>query len=232
MNVVSLLWHLQATDNELDDKTKRTREVDDALASDPNLVAARSIYDDTQRRLSASRAQLHDRELEAKTLETKIKGIEERLYSGRVTNPKELDGMEKDLQMHKRQRGALDDKLLELMDAVEQAQKHEDETARILKQTDTSRARDLEQLAAERDALSARLAELTAEREQTRAALTADALGTYDHLRKIKAGRAVVQVKRDACSACGVSTPTGLAHRVREGNEIVLCPGCGRILAA
>jgi uncharacterized protein len=231
MNVAPLLWHLQTTDAEIDDKTKRSQQVDDALASDPNLVAAHSAHDDTQKRLSASRAQLHDRELEAKTLETKIKGIEERLYSGHVTNPKELDGMEKDLQMHKRQRGALDDKLLELMDAVEQAQKHADETARALEQTDTTRAHDLEQLAADRDALTARLAELNAEREQTRAALTADVLGTYDHLRKTKAGRAVVQVKRDACGACGVDTPTGLAHRVREGNEIVLCPGCGRILA-
>ena len=232
MNIVSLLWHLQTTDAEIDDKTRRAREVEDALVSDPNLVAARSAHDDTQKRLSVSRAQLHDRELEAKTLDTKIEGIEERLYSGRVTNPKELDGMEKDLQMHKRQRATLDDELLELMDAAEQAQKHADETARALEQTDTSRAHDLEQLAADRDALTARLVELNGEREQTRSALTADALGTYDHLRKTKAGRAVVQVKRDACGACGVGTPTGLAHRVREGNEIVLCPGCGRILAA
>jgi len=232
MNIVSLLWHLQTTDAELDDKTKRAQEVEDALANDPNLIAAHSAHDDTQKRLSASRAQMHDRELEAKTLDAKIKGIEERLYSGRVTNPKELDGMEKDLQMHKRQRSALDDKLLELMDAVEQAQKHADEKAGALKQADGTRARDLDQLARERDALAARLAELDTEREHTRVALIADALRTYDHLRKTKAGRAIVQIKRDACGACGVGTPTGLAHRVREGNEIVLCPGCGRILAA
>ena len=232
MNAVTLLWHLQTTDAELDDKTKRARQVEDALANDPNLVAARSVHDDARTRLGTLRAQLHDRELEAKTLDAKIQGIEERLYSGRVTNPKELDGMEKDLQMHKRQHGALDDKRLELMDAVEQAQKHADETARALEQTDASRAHDLEQLARELDSLTARLAELDAEREQTRAALTADALGTYDHLRKTKAGRAVVQIKRDACGACGVGTPTGLAHRAREGNEIVLCPGCGRVLAA
>ncbi|MEW5718168.1 MAG: C4-type zinc ribbon domain-containing protein [Chloroflexota bacterium] len=232
MNLISLLWHLQTTDNELDDKRKRARQVDDALANDPNLVAARSADDDAQKRLSALRAQMRDRELEAKTLDAKIKGIEERLYSGRVTNPKELDSVEKDLQMHKRQRSSLDDKLLALMDAVEQAQKLADAKAGALKQADGTRARDLEQLARERDALAARLAELNAEREQTRAALNADALRTYDHLRKAKGGRAVVQIKRDACGACGVATPTGLVHRAREGNEIVLCSGCGRILAA
>ena len=232
MNLVSLLWHLQTTDTELDDKTKRTRQVDDALANDPNFAAARTANDDAQKRLGVLRAQMHDRELEAKTLDAEFKNIEERLYSGHVTNPKELDGMEKDLQMHKRQRGALDDKLLELMDAVEQEQKRADEQANALKQTESSRARDLEQLSHERDSLAARLAELNAERDQMRAALNADVLRTYDHLRKTKAGRAVAPIKRDACSACGVATPTGLVHRVREGNEIVFCSGCGRILAA
>ena len=232
MNLVSLLWHLQITDSEFDDKTTRARHVDDALANDPSLISVRAAHDDAQKRLSALRGQMQDRELEAKTLDVKIKGIEERLYSGRVTNPKELDGMEKDLQMHKRQRGALDDKLLALMDAVEQAQKHADDQARTLKQTETARTSDLEQLARERDALAARLAELHTEREQTRAALSADALRTYDHLRKTKGGRAVAQIKRDACSACGVGIPTGLIQRAREGNEIVLCSGCGRISTA
>jgi len=232
MNLVSLLWHLQATDSEFDDKTARARQVNDALATDPNVVATRAAHDDAQKRLAGLRAQMHDRELEAQTLDAKIKGIEERLYSGRVTNPKELDGMEKDLQMHKRQRSALDDKLLELMDAVEQAQRCADENTHALRQTETARAADLARLTREQSALAARLADLHSEREQTRAALNADTLRTYDHLRKTKAGRAVAQIKRDACGACGVGTPTGLAHRAREGNEIVLCLGCGRILAA
>jgi predicted nucleic acid-binding Zn-ribbon protein len=232
MNLLSLLWHLQTTDTELDDKTKRARQIDDALANDPNVAATRATHDEAQKQLAALRAQMHDRELEAKTLDAKIKDIEERLYSGRVTNPKELDGMEKDLQMHKRQRSALDDKLLELMDAVEQAQKRADEKASGLEQIESARTHTLEQLTREREMLAARLAELSVERDQMRAALNADALQTYDHLHKTKGRRAVAQMKRDACSACGVAVPTGLAHRTREGNEVVFCSGCGRILAA
>ncbi|MBM3127818.1 MAG: hypothetical protein FJ009_04185 [Chloroflexi bacterium] len=232
MNLVALLWHLQTTDAELDDKTRRARQVEDALANDPAVVAARAANDDAHKRLGATRAQLHDRELEAQTLDAKITEIEMRLYGGRVTNPKELDSLEKDLQMHKRLRGALDDKRLGLMDAVESAQKHADETARAREQSEIARASALEHLARERDTLGARLGELNAARERTRGALNADALRLYEQLHKTKAGRAVAPIKRDACSACGVGTPTGLIQRVREGNEIVLCSGCGRILAA
>jgi len=231
MGLLSLLWHLQTIDSELDDKTTRARQVDDALANDPNLVAARSAHDAAQKRLATLRAQWHDRELEAKTLDAKIKGLEERLYSGRVTNPKELDGMGKDLEMHKRLRSALDDKLLELMEAIEQAQHHATEQARALAQTEAARARTVEDLTREREAVTARIAELNAAREAARATLDPAALKVYDHLRQTKAGHAVVLVKRDACSACGVTVPTGWIQRVREGNEMVLCSGCGRILA-
>ena len=230
MNLLSLLWHLQQTDLELEDKSQRARQVDATLANDPALAAARTAHDAAQQQLAAARAQLRDRELEAQTLDAKIKTLEERLYSGRVTNPKELDGMEKDLQMHRRQRDALDDKLLAQMDAVERAQKDAEAKMRVREQAEAARAHELAQLTRERDALAARLAELNATRTQTRGTLAPEALSTYDHLRR-KIGRAVAPIKRESCGLCGVATPTGLAHRAREGNELVLCPGCGRILA-
>lgn len=233
MNLLPLLWHLQTTDTELDEKAKRLQQIDAALGDAPNLDAARAAHADAQKRLAALRAQLHDSELQALALDAKIQSLEERLYSGRVTNPKELDGMEKDLQMHQRQRRALDDKLLELMEGVEQAQARVDETARTLQQIETARARELEHLAREREALHARLAELHRAREETRAHLNshADVLRLYDQLRQTKGGRAVVQLKRDACGACGFAIPTAQIQRVREGNTLVLCSGCGRILA-
>lgn len=233
MNLTALLWHLQTTDTELDEKAKRLQQIDVALADAPNLAGARAAHAEAQKRLATLRAQLHHSELQALTLEAKIKSIEERLYSGRVTNPKELDGMEKDLQMHQRQRRALDDKLLELMEDVEQAQARTDEATRTLQQIETARARELEHLARERDALTARLAELNTTRAETRARLAAhaEALRCYDQLRQTKAGRAVVQIKRDACGACGFAIPTAQIQRVREGNTLVLCSGCGRILA-
>jgi hypothetical protein len=232
VNLVATLWRLQSLDQEIDDKTKRARQVDDALAGDPVVAIARAAFDEEQKRLAALRAALHDRELEAKGLASKIKELNDRLYSGRVSNPKELDGLDKDLQMHKRQLGALDDKLLELMDAVDQAEARINDKTNALEQVEGKRASDLDRLAREREALAARLAQLRADRAQTRAALDQETLRTYDKLRETKAGRAAAQLRRDACGACGVSVPTGLANRVHTGDEMVLCPSCGRILAA
>lgn len=232
MNRATLLWHLQTIDREMDDNLARTREIVNALANDPTVATARAVRDAAQKQLADLRATLTDRELEAQGLDAKIKELDARLYSGRVTNPKELDGLEKDSQMHKRLRSALDDKLLGLMDAVEQAQKDAAEKAHTLEHVESARAGDVERWSRERAALARRLDELNATRDQTRASLDADALRAYDRLRQSKAGRAVAQIKRDSCGTCGVSVPTGLASRVRAGEEIVVCPSCGRILAS
>lgn len=231
MNPVSLLWHLQTLDQEIADKTKRAHQVDDALAGDPAVVAAQSALDAEQKKLDALHRMMRDRELEAKGLDQKIKELNERVYSGRITNPKELDGYAKDLEMHKRNRSALDDKLLELMEAIDQAQKRVTEKANVLKQIQAKRAGDLEHLTHEQHALANRLSELDAEREKTRAALPTDLLRTYDQLYRTKAGRAVTQLKHNACGVCGMSVPTGLVNRLRTGEEIIFCSSCGRILA-
>ncbi|MBI5029644.1 MAG: hypothetical protein HZB51_03900 [Chloroflexi bacterium] len=231
MNIVAALWQLQTIDQEIDEKTQRLRQVNKALAGDLTVVAASTTLAAEQKKLSDLRATLRDRELEASSLDAKLKELNQRLYSGSVANPKELDGLSKDLEMHKRLRSTLDDKLLELMDAVEQTQARVDVQANSFKQVETKRGGDVEKLSHEHETLEKRLAHLQADRDKTRAQLDSTALRTYDQLRRTKAGRAVVQLRRDSCGACGVTVPTGLVNRVRTGNEIVFCTGCGRILA-
>ncbi len=231
MSRTSTLWHLQTVDQEIDEKIKRAQQVGEAQANDPKVVAAKTALEADQKNLAQARAALRDRELDASSLEAKIKQVEAQLYSGHVSNPKELDGLEKDLQMHKRRRSEMDDTLLRLMDSVEQALRRVEERALALRTVEETRKNEVEHLSREETALAARLAELATQREQTRTALDTDALRQYDQLRRTKAGRAVAPVKSDSCSQCGVAVPTGLINRVRAGDEIVLCTSCRRILA-
>jgi predicted nucleic acid-binding Zn-ribbon protein len=231
MTRISTLLRLQDLDQEWDEKDKRIREIDQRLASDPATAAARTARDAEQKKLAELRAALFQRELEAKGADARIKELEQRLYGGRVSNPKELEGFEKEVGMLKRQRGGLDDQLLELMEAVDQAQKRVSASTETVARAEGDRAGQVERLSQEREKLADRLAELAPQREQVRSSLDADALRVYDRLRG-KTGHALAAIRRDACSACGVAVPTGLVQRVRAGNEIVYCSGCGRILAS
>lgn len=232
MSRVSTLWHLHLADQEMDAKAKRARQIDDLLANVPQVAAARAALEAEQQQLEELRATLRARELEAQSLEAKIKASEARLYSGSITNPKELEDMEKDQQMHYRQRSELDGQRLELMEAVGHAQRSVDEKSESLKTVEATRAGEVERLERERKTLASRLAQLSTERSEARAALDAAALAVYDQLRATKGGRAMAQLQHDACGACGVQAPIGLLNRVRVGEELVFCAGCGRILAS
>ena len=90
---------------------------------------------------------------------------------------------------------------------------------------------------AEQDALRdtiARLQEELHDLEQRgrelRSAIDADKLALYDELLRSKGGVAVAVLKGDLCGVCRVRVPSGLAQRVRQGQEMVLCNNCGRIL--
>ena len=229
---ISTLWHLQTLDLERDEKLHRTDQIAQSLANDPKVAAAQTARDAENDRLTLLRTNMQDAELHAKSLDSKIKEIEARLASGRVTNPKELDSLEKDRQMHLRHQSNLDTTQLELMDALERTLKQVDEKGTALKKSEAAHNTDVSKLEHERDALTQRLADIETEHGKTRAALDPGTLATYDRLRQSKAGRAIAQLKNSGCDICGMQLPTGLLSSLEESEDLVFCPDCGRILTA
>ncbi len=227
-----MLWHLQSLDHERDDKLRRAKQIDQLLGNDVKSAAAQNAHSMEEKGLVELRASLHDRELESQTLDAKIKEVESRLSSGRVTNPKEIDSLEKDRQMHIRNRSNLDGKMLELMDVIERAQKRLGSSHVALEQIQAARSTEIRKLQHEQGSLTTRFAELDTLLDQARAALDAEALATYDRLRSAKGGNALARLKANACTACGMQIPSGLVSHIDEGEELVICPDCGRILVS
>jgi predicted nucleic acid-binding Zn-ribbon protein len=229
--MISNLWRLNQVDQEIDEQTRRMRQVESALGADPAVGSARLARDTAESSLDQARGALSARELEAQGLDAKIKEVEKRLYGGQIGNPKELDGLEKDLQMHKRHRDELDDALLEIMETIDRSKKQVDEKVTAVTRAETARSDELASLERERSVLNERMTELVSEQARLRGELGPEVQRQYDALRRTKAGRAVARMRGDSCTACGVTVPTGLVHRVHAGDEIVFCTSCGRILA-
>jgi len=152
------------------------------------------------------------------------------LYSGKVTASRELENSQKDLGQHQKQRAAIEDRLLEIMVALEGAN-----TAHAKAQAEVTRlAADWEThqvgLRSEQTRLKARLAGEQAKAAAARQAVPAQFLRTYDHLRPRHGGRAVAELDGDECSACLVQAPPSKLEVARYGDELVYCPNCGRLL--
>lgn len=231
MHPAQQLYRLQETDLSLAAVQRRLAEIAATLGETEELQAARRAVHSTEAEIQRWRITLRDRELEVKSLNSKIKGSEDRLYSGRVRNPKELKNLQDELQSLRRRRETVEEAVLEAMleaDRLESTRSAQEETlARIRAEWQAAQ----EALQAEQAKLQTHLSQLQARRQQQTAAAGAH-LQLYEDLRRRKGGRPVALLKNGVCRTCGMALPTSKAQRVRHSEELCFCSSCGRVLWA
>lgn len=173
---------------------------------------------------------LRDRELELRGVEQKRAVVHEKLYSGRITNPKELGDLEKDEQMIDGQIGGIEEVVLELMDQVESARTissklHADfEVAKRKWQEIVARTQ------AETARLQKEIAAIKPEREQRAAQVEKMLLRRYDDIRQRREGIGLAITGTDICPACHIKLDPHILAQIREGEELTYCENCARIL--
>ncbi len=224
------LYELQQVDLEIESASRRLKEIAASLVESNELKQARKMVVEAQARLAKRRARMKDLDLEVSSLSHKIETDEQRLYSGRVTNPKELASLQDEVASLQRWRDKKEDDLLEVMVAAEEGEAALADAQAILSQvSDTWRAEQGD-LADEQTQLQVRLGELDEQRESLVAAIGREDMTIYERLRQRKAGRAVALVKDGICQGCRMNPPTSQVQHARSGTELVFCNNCGRIL--
>lgn len=167
---------------------------------------------------------------EVELLEKQAATEEQRLVSGAVNNPKELSALQAKIEQLKRQRGTLEDELLEVMEQREAA-------------TET-----LDRLTADRDATEAKVTELGSavalltgeieaelgshelEREKIVPDIPEDLLKLYEKLREQKAGVGAAALKGGTCEGCHTKLPQAEWERIRHELGLQRCENCRRIV--
>jgi predicted nucleic acid-binding Zn-ribbon protein len=232
MNRSHLLYRLQTIDLEIGHGQRRLEEVEAGLGESAELRQARRAVQQAEDELSRWRTTLRDLELEARSLTAKITLAEERLYSGRVTNPKELANLQDEVSYLKRRRGELEDRQLEAMVEVEEYEAEVDRKKASLAQIEAEWSQAQKRLTEERSELEERLTRLEAERVKMEGMIGPEDLTLYGELRGRKGGQAVALLKEGVCQACRVTLPTSQVQQVRSRDSLSFCSSCQRILCA
>lgn len=231
MNRAAQLLALQELEDDIDEKTDRLKRVQAALRGSRDLVQARKRYEAAQARLEEVESEQRRREMDLKTLEQEVEQKEQHLYSGKVTNPKELEAYQKDVKYARRRREKLDDEVLRGMDELEAARTEYKDAETALEQAEEDweqRKRDLSDLAQKlkRYILNARQ-----KRTSLYNTIPDGDISLYEETARRKGSIAVAEVKNGACGVCGVGMSHGKLEAVKRGDELVLCGNCDRILA-
>lgn len=231
MSVAGQLYQLQLLDSEWEDRSSRLAVVEESLGETDDVIRARQAVQETEEALKGLRSRSRALELDVASVDAKLKKNQERLYSGRVRNPKELSSLQSEAGALRRRMSELEDEQLELMITVEEEEAELAERQARLRQIEANWRQDQAALLAERDKLEGRLAVLEEELRRKRARFGPADLAGYDDLRARYGGVGVARLKGGICQMCGVDVPTGVARAVERGEGVHYCPVCNRLLA-
>src|SRR5438046_743880 len=179
-----VLGRLQALDSVIDRSRLRLDELDGMLAERTRLDEAEASASAARDAAGLQSRQLRERESELKALETRIAELDQKLYSGRIRNPKELEGFELEARMFKQNREKLEEAVLALMEAADHAEREAEGASAILETARAERTRAEAQWQREAEQLRAHMAAQEKERAYTRSQVTEDDLNAYDRQRK------------------------------------------------
>ncbi|MDP2931850.1 MAG: C4-type zinc ribbon domain-containing protein [Chloroflexota bacterium] len=228
MSIAKQLFQLQELELDIDTKERVLQQVIVRLGDNQSVVTVRAKLAQAQQHLEGLKKKQHDIEWEIDDIRSKVSVLEEKLYSGRITSPKELTSLQKDIELLKANRNKLEDRALELMEQVEVAGTSVAAVASELKAAEAEWGRQQRELAAEKAQLETTLADLKQQREQILANIDPRTAAFCYELKK-KKGQAVAKVEQGICRGCRISLPTADLVRARSGS-LVQCSSCGRIL--
>ena len=232
MSDLQLLHQLQELDLQIEAQNRALREIETVLGDSDELAAALSRVKQLQDLLHDQQRQVRELEWSAEEIGRHAREDEEKLYGGKIRNPKELDGLQRDLEQRKARRREVEDHELQLMADVEatqaELQRAQDDLTVVRDAFEAKHGELVDQLAH----LKERAAEIDAERSRVAASIAPVNVAQYEQLRREKRGRAISKVERSTCQGCRIALPMGIVQRVRAGRDFVFCPSCGRILYA
>ena len=231
MSKAEPLYRLQLLDIDLDQARKQLRDVEGALSSNPAVLHAKTELDAAQQAHHKIASNLRLQELEARSLDDKIKADDDRLYTGNIRTPKELVDLQHEVEVLKRHRAEMEDKLLTEMLSLEEANQVVQHCQAALNEAANHWEEDSVALREERKQLLDRISADEERRTAICVVIPRADMSVYTTLRAKKPnGVAVALVKDGACGQCGESASSVLLQQTRTGASLTNCTTCGRIL--
>lgn len=157
---------------------------------------------------------------------------QQRLDSGAVTSPKDLENLQREIASLAKRQGDLEDVVLEVMERRESAQERADELSGRVASVQSK----IDDATGRRDAafeeLDGEAASVTKEREVVAGAVPGDLLKLYDKLREQQGGIGAAKLYQRSCQGCRQELAITELNEIRSAapDTVVRCENCRRIL--
>lgn len=201
-----------------------TQASERATTLEEEVVLARTAVSDVEREITKA-------DQDVQLVRDRAARTQSRLDAGQGS-PKDLQGMEHELQTLARRQNELEEIELEVMERAENLRSDAEATEKASAEA----ARRVEELTAERDTALAQVerdrTEVQQQRDQIPPALPDALLALYDRIRQQYGGVGAAPLVQRRCGSCQLELNPADLSRIRAAaeDEVLRCEECGRIL--
>ncbi len=227
---MGLLRDLQALDHYLDRLRREVAELDNGEQLRAALDRSRQRMDEIKKNYHETHARATEQELRLQEFDECIRRAEADLYSGRITNPRELQLMQFEIEEAKRAREEMDVEMLRVWEQMETMKQDIDSTERDLQKLERLYEAHMADYRQRKAALETEIEVHMKERAELLAQIEHEPLERYEKLRERLGGTAVAVVEQKACSVCHTLLTPYILKRLQNEDALIACESCGRLL--
>jgi predicted nucleic acid-binding Zn-ribbon protein len=224
------LYHLQELDTALDNALHRIQEIDALLKDQSALEKAQEQYEKSQAIHTENQKALKNAEYDVSIQNEKLEQNQKKLYSGGITNPKELEDLQLESNSLSKYLQVLEERQLEAMLIADQSQADLAAAEVILKEVTQATEQEHNALTQEKENLEAKTMTLSDQKAHYIGTEDLPDLPAYKSLREASGGIAVTLMTDSSCSSCGASIPSAIEQTAKSPTNLAFCPTCKRIL--
>lgn len=226
---VEILASLQTVDREIREQKGRKQELLSELEIKEKEIRAK------KREIEALAASVSEKEklrIEKDRFfqDEGKKATEKRMRMNRIKNVKELQALQREIDLMRQANGEVEEDLIRIMQELDgvkaQIQAKQTEMA-TMQEGWLKKQKELED---EIHGIDEAVSQAATRRQRIAAQVTGDLISRYELIFSRRGGTAVVEVNAGICQGCFMNIPPQLWNEIIRNEKLHLCPSCQRIL--
>lgn len=158
------------------------------------------------------------------------KAVDKRMRVNRVKNSKELQALQREIDLMRLSNGELEEELIRIMQEIDTitASKTAKEAEMALLQGAWQKQQ--QELGGQISGIDQSVTEALSRRQSIAAKLARDLISRYELIFSRRGGTAVVEIAGGICQGCFMNIPPQMGNEIIRSDKIHLCPSCQRIV--
>lgn len=158
------------------------------------------------------------------------KAMDKRMRMNRIKNSKELQALQREIDLMRQSNGELEEELIKIMQEIDAIKANIECKLADMAALHESWNKQQQELEEQISGIDQAVTEASLRRQSIAANLARDLISRYELIFSRRGGTAVVEVAGGICQGCFMNIPPQLGNEIISSDKIHLCPSCQRIV--